>query len=246
MPTEFSAGRVLGRSLSLLFSNAGAFVLMVVLIHLPIVLLRVYLTTEAASAATRANGQAVIFSATLFLQPLATASVTYGVLRELSGKPARFADCITVGLSRMFAVFLVGIVTAVLTLLGLCLVCVPGFIVSIMLFVAVPAAVVERLSVVDALRRSWSLTKSSWGSVFGVLAFIVALQLGVFGTIVVKFFDLHQSPPVEPTSRAYLITATAASIVMQAIQAITSAVAYNDLRRAREGGETSDFLSVFD
>jgi hypothetical protein len=246
MRTEFSAGRVVGRSLSLLFSNAGAFLLMVVLIHLPLVLFRIYMTTGAALPALKAKEPGIVLLVGLFLQPLAAASVTYGVIRELGGKPASFGDCITVGLSRMPMVLLVGIAAGLLTVVGLFALCVPGILAWIIFFVAAPASVVERLGVLDSLRRSEQMTRGLWWPILGVLAFNAALQLGVLGVLYVTFVDVRQSPPVAPTGRAFIFIETAASIVLSAIQAITSAVAYHDLRRAREGGQTSDFLSVFD
>jgi hypothetical protein len=246
MRTEFSAGRVVGRSLSLLFSNGGAFLLMAVLIHLPLVLFRIYMTTAAALPALKAREQGIIMLIGLVLQPLAAASVTYGVIRELSGKPAGFGDCITVGLARMFMVLLVGVVAGLITMLGLFAFCIPGILAWIIFFVATPASVVERLGVLDSLRRSEEMTRGARWPIFGVLAFNAALQVGVLGVLYLNFVDWHQNPPVAPTSRTFIVIQTAASIVLSAIQAITSAVAYNDLRRAREGGRASDFLSVFD
>ncbi|MGS4768162.1 hypothetical protein ACLGJF_19545, partial [Acinetobacter baumannii] len=83
MQTELSAGQVLGKSLALLFSNGGAFLLMTVLLHLPSILFRVYLTTESASASLRSSGPLIVLCAGLLLQPLTIASVTHGVLEEL-------------------------------------------------------------------------------------------------------------------------------------------------------------------
>lgn len=245
MPTEISAGRVLGRSLSLLFSNAGAFLMMVVLIHLPLILFRIYLTTDAASEAMKANGEAVLLSASLFLQPLATAAVTYGVLRQLAGKPATFAECVSVGLSRMFLVFLVGLVTGLITMTGLIFGCVLGILAMVVLFVVTPAAVVERLGVIDALRRSHALTKGSWWPLLGVVAFNLSLLLGVLGTLIFKYTDWSKTPPVPPTGRTYLLLETAATLVITTLQTISNAVAYHDLR-AREGGESRDILATFE
>lgn len=246
MPREFSAGRVLGRSFAILFSNGGAFLLLVVILHLPVILLRIYLTTDAATSALKDNGPAIAFSAAMFLQPLAAGAVTYGVLRQLGGKPLSFAECLSAGMSRMFVVFLVGIAAGLIALCGMFALCLPGIIALVVFFVAAPASVVEGLGVVDALRRSEELTRERWLPVFGVLAFVLALHLGVVTVLFFKFFDWHQNPPVPPTSRAYLVADIACSLVLQAIQAVVCAVAYHDLRRAREGGDARDFLSISD
>lgn len=244
MPTEFSAGRVLGRSFSLLLANGGAFLLMIVLLHLPIVLFRIYLTTASASAALQANAQFFVLCAGMLLQPLASASVTYGVLQQLRGKPVTFTACLNVGFSRMFAVFLVGIVAGLLTLLGALAFCVPGLIASTMFFVATPASVVERLDVGGALRRSHELTLGSRWGIFLLNLLIFGITLGVALGLSVAFVDLRA--PKFTESRAYLVVTLVTSLLMQALQSIAGAVTYSELRKARDGAPPPDFLSAFD
>src|SRR4051812_9037920 len=97
MPPTFSAPRVIGRSLAIVLSNAGAFVLMTMLVNAPLVVFHI---REAASLRSvdeipkrLVSWMAVDLVAGAILQPLATASVTYGVLQQLRGKPAGFGAC---------------------------------------------------------------------------------------------------------------------------------------------------------
>jgi hypothetical protein len=244
MPTEFSAGRVLGRSLSLLFSNAGAFLLMTVLLHLPTILFRIYLTTEAPSAGMRESAPLIAACGELILQPLTTASVTYGALQQLRGKPATFLGCLSVGFSRMRSVLLVGLVAGLITVVGLMALCLPGLVAWTIFFVAAPASVVERLNVSDALRRSHDLTLGSRWSIFWLNLRIVAIGLSITMALALAFVDFTAPNPLQ--TRAYLVVGLTTSLLMEAVQAIAAAVSYAELRRLREGAEPNDFLSAFD
>src|SRR4029079_3835459 len=146
MQPPFSAGRVLGRSIPIVLSNAGAFVLMTILVNAPVILFGVWearpphIATEPAKPSIR---QAVLFSGQIIAAALASGAVTFGALQQLREKPTGFSDCFRFGLARMPAVIGVSLATGFLELLGWVLCCAPGLVAASVLFVAVPAAVVE-------------------------------------------------------------------------------------------------------
>ena len=70
--------------------------------------------------------------------------MTYGVFQYLRGKKAAMGNCLSVGLSRMFPVIGVAILSGLMIFGGLILLVIPGLIFMTMVYVAVPTAIVER------------------------------------------------------------------------------------------------------
>ena len=79
------------------------------------------------------------------LSLLLTATVIYGTFCQLRGEPSSVGRSIGVGLRRLLPVLGVGLLTAVIILLGFVALIVPGFILYCMLFAAIPVAVQRHL-----------------------------------------------------------------------------------------------------
>ena len=123
-------------------------------------------------------------------------------------------------------------------LAGLVLV-IPAFIVMAMLYVAMPACVVERLGPIKSTGRSAQLTKGYRWRVFGLLFVIIVVGAIIQGLL------------------AGLVSAMAGRVVAQLVVLVWNAVfgafnatvvvvAYRDLRVAKEGVDTDQIASVFD
>ena len=111
------------------------------------------------------------------------AGLTYGVVRHLRGGPAGFAQTFFESIRRLLPVALIAIVVGIATVVGFALLIVPGVIIGLMLWVAVPAAAVERNGL-GALRRSRELTQGYKGQLFGL-----ALLLGVCEYVALSLVD---------------------------------------------------------
>src|SRR5205814_4533453 len=85
---------------------------------------------------------------------IAQAALVYGALEELRGKNFTIADAFSKGFRRFWPVLGVAIVSGVIIFVGLVALLVPGLIALCMLYVAVPACVVEEWGVVQSLTRS--------------------------------------------------------------------------------------------
>src|SRR5689334_1030620 len=98
MSQKFDIGQVLAKSFSTLSANLGAFLLLTAMIFSPMVLYAVYMsntiTLDAEGLAYFAIHAWIQRGFELFLGPLATAAVTYGVFRSLRGQPASFSECL--------------------------------------------------------------------------------------------------------------------------------------------------------
>jgi hypothetical protein len=126
----------------------------------------------------------------------------------------------------------------------------------LMWFVATPACVVERLGPFRSLGRSRALTAAHRWRIFGLVIAIVIPALIVSGVIeavmaslgigvnlrIGVFFDLTRS--------VHSIAAEVVSLIWTAVwtafYAIVVAVAYHDLRVAKEGLDTEQIAAVFE
>ncbi len=260
---RFSVGDVLTRSFSILGRNFLPFCLLIGIIQLPVILLTAYFAVAAVDFTEKSQGiysddytgsmdallrfgsvGGLVLVAALLLQPLSTASVTYGVLQQLRGRPASLGDCVRVGMSRMLAVLGVAIVAGTLMFFGFLACVIPGLFFMTAYYVATPAAVVERLGVSQAMSRSWQLTEGLRWSVFGLIFALTAL-----GGMVESVVSIP-TQSMEPTGVTQtVIISLVGSIVgvgVDALRAVACAVAYHDLRTEREGVTSQDLARVFD
>ena len=128
------------------------------------------------------------------------------------------------------------VVAVVATLAAAILLIVPAFIVATMLWVAVPAAVVERPGVFRSLSRSAFLTKGHRWQIFGVILLIGIGGLAI-GYFVERVFGL---------GALGAILSWAVSAVVSAFAASVTAVGYSALRLAKEGVGIEEIAGVFD
>jgi hypothetical protein len=176
-------------------------------------------------------------------------------------------------LSRTFSIWAKNLVPfAILALIiespisiGTRLLVIPGLIAMCVFYVAIPAAVVERLGVGAAIGRSASLTKGVRGAIFG-LAFILGLVAG--GVILAMMFllpilDLARAQRLELGAegpdgvadfvrdaiyRLRLRTALSqvAGAILGLLTSIASVIVYYDLRSQKEQIDIERIAAVFD
>jgi hypothetical protein len=233
-----SAGAVIGRSFSLWARHLPSYAGVAVLIGAPVlVLVAVAGPFEPTSSADRLT--------TLLgnlLGTIATGPITVGVLRGLRGERVRIAEMLRSGLARIGVVVFTSIGVGLLVLLGTLLLVVPGIVAAVGLWVAVPAAVVEReLGSTGALRRSWRLTEGTRLAIFLVA---LVMWLTVLGGLSLAVAVASAAGGVLPATAA--LGTEIVSMVLTSLLATSSAVAYHDLRVAREGVATADLVKVFE
>jgi hypothetical protein len=126
----------------------------------------------------------------------------------------------------------------------------------LMWFVAMPACVLERLGPVRSMGRSRALTKGRRWKIFGLILVILIPALivaGVITAVMAKlgigvnlrigvFFDLNRTPNTVAAEVVSLIW----TAIWTAFYAILVAVAYHDLRVAKEGVDTEQIAAVFE
>lgn len=163
--------------------------------------------------------------------------VAYLVVRALRSNPPTLRQALWHGLRAIPRVLVVGLLVTLAIAFAMLLFIIPGIIVALMLWVAIPAAVVER-RYGSALRRSYDLTFGHKVPIFGLAILIGVFQVAC--TLVLPAMASDLVPRFAPLIDA-VITAVTASI-----GAVVYAVCYHDLRVLKEGGGSSAVARVFE
>jgi len=254
----FSAGSVLARGFTIFFKNFIPFSVLALIVHSPVILYAAVVGSDPSLPAIKTYA-AVAGIGGLLLTAITVGAVTYGVFQQLRGSRPSIGQCIAAGLGRVVSVIGVSILTA-LALLGAALipaviagmlamlspilaviiVALPALLVLTVLWVAVPATVVERIGAMAALNRSSALTRGRRWSVFLVLFVLAVITQGT--TLLVTL--------VGQSGEVSVMTLLVGSQIIGAIEgglmAVTTAVGYHDLRVSHEGIATEDLAKVFD
>ena len=243
---EFRVSRVLGRSFSIVGRNVVSFGLVALLLMVPTLLIDLF-----EQAGVEDHGEQAAFDVTneflalgmlgvvvyLLCWLLITAALVYGTFQELRGQHASVVASLSRGLARMFPVIGVAIVQWVVIMVGWLFFVAPGIVVAMVLWVAIPVAVVEQAGVIASLKRSAFLTKGYRWKLLGISILILVGQ-SILTTA------------VEAIIGAELISTWVASWVIGAaaavIWAVVGSVAYHDLRAAKEGVSVTEIARVFD
>lgn len=233
----FSAGGVIGRSLGVWFRNFLPFSIVTLVVHAPVFVLAAIAPPEAGSG-WRLADQLLTGLAGL----VATGALAYGVLESLRGGRAGLGTLFAVGFRKLGWVFLTSLGVGLWVLLGTILLVVPGIVWYCALYVAVPAVVVEPgIGASGALARSRELTKGRRWAVLAVVlvVFVVSIATGMLaGGLAATASGLPHPIPA--------LVVTALTALVSSAGACAAAVAYHDLRVAKEGVATADLVKIFE
>jgi hypothetical protein len=236
---SFSVGGVLSRSFSIWLKNLLPFFVLSAIINAPALLFVYLLQTGAITMSNLLVAGLLAGVLAMVFGLIGTGAMTYGVFEQLRGGHASIGKCISVGFSRLFPILGVGLLAGLCLLLGFVALIVPFFILMCMFYVAVPAAVVERPGITGALKRSAELTSGYKWSIFGII-----FLLGVINKVSNKIIESIFSGSGDVGAFALVTLAVAA--FLGALGSVASAVAYHDLRVAKEGVATEELARVFD
>lgn len=255
----FEIGKVFGTSLSVWAKNLFAFVLLSLVVFLPYAVYQYWLQHEAAGnreLEQLGNNLDTLISRVLGM--LVAAPLIGAVFAQLRNRRADLGATFTSGLARIPAVIGVALLQGLIYIACFIPVViaaatgVPAFamvlgivsyvaliVASCGLYVAVPAAIVERPGIVGALSRSWRLTNGHKARIFVIfilfslltwlsVAAVTALLVTALGDDLMWLW-------------LYVVVAVIASI-----EAVFMAVIYHDLRIAVDGVDPEEIAAVFD
>ncbi|CCE02599.1 conserved membrane hypothetical protein [Bradyrhizobium sp. STM 3809] len=230
----FRVGSALSKTFSVFAARLGSFLLLALIPLTPVLALKIMASMGGPSRA--GLFELVSNIATIFLAMVAQAVTLYAAFQQMGGKSVSVVQSLSVGLGRFFPVLGVALLSGLGVGLASILFLIPGLIVLCMLYVAVPACVIEKTAVFDSINRSSDLTKGYRWQIFGLIAlvyivsFAVLILFGWFGGITtlsgVPYF--------------------AWQVVTTAFSAVLAAVVYHDLRVAKEGIDVDSLALVFD
>ena len=247
---RFTVGGVLGATFGVLFRNLGGFVILAVLINLGIYLIEGAIGADTSEPGMPAAGADLLLN--LVGYSFLSALVSFGTYRDLRGDRAPLGQVVSRGFRVLLPVIGVSIVVTIAYLVGFFLLIVPGIVAIVWLWVAVPAAVVERPGVFGAIRRSLELTKGERWRIFGLLVLFVASLLilmlvgGVYGMVVGMNPELTEAEMSAAIDGPMEVAGTLFGVVLSLIASISVAVSYFLLRSQKEGVAVGDLAGVFD
>jgi hypothetical protein len=248
MAREFRLGSVFRQSAQVLRENAGPFGLLCLGVNAPSVIYE--FATQGLTGIDPSTGtDSGLNLAESFFNLLAQAAITYGTLQYLRGRGVSTGDFLSRGLTQAAIAIRVALLSGLCIGLGLLALLIPGLILYVVWWVAIPIAVIERPGTIASLRRSAALTKGyRWqivGLILGFLLIAVAVLVvvAVIGAVASEMIAGYGPGPVERTRTLVLWFAIAA---MVAVQATLVAVTYYHLRVAKEGVDIDDIAAVFD
>jgi uncharacterized membrane protein len=239
---DLRVGDIVSRAFSILFKNFVPFMVLTAIVYTPIIVMTLMMVSRAEAGEIDEQG-VLIFGgsvgfATFLLNLIASAAVMYGVIQQLRGQHASMGACISVGLKRLLPVLGTGLLMGICILLGFVALIVPGIILTLMFYVAVPATVIEHQGPVEALKRSKALTDGYKGALFG-LNFLIGL-IGAGVGLVIGL--LQEALP----GTAGLIINLGSDVFFGALSAVVTAIVYHDLRAIKEGVNVDDLVRVFE
>ncbi|MCA3006922.1 MAG: hypothetical protein INH34_00955 [Phycisphaerales bacterium] len=231
VPYRLRVGDLVGRSLAVYVANLLPFLLLSAIAYAPgLLLMYVAVSSELAVVAVVAGVVSALAGQML------TGALTYAVVQKLRGESATLAEVVSVGVRSLLRVLILSIVVGICIGLGTVLFIVPGVILAMWFYVAVPAAVVERLGL-DAMGRSRTLTDGSRWPIFGAVVLIVIASGGI-GWLTTQ---LTSEAGMVRILLEYLV-----SVVIGPLGAAMAATCYFLLRVGKESVDAKQIAAVFD
>jgi len=249
---DFRIGKVFSRAWSVFSRNFVTFMVVIGVANLPSLLMPQPSPGTAASPAEILNPTFfVVLLLVIVLSTLGQAMVLYGAFQDMRGRPVSLADCLQIGLRRLFPIIGLAIIMVVALMFAAIFLIFPAVMLAMMWFVATPVCVVEQLGPFRSMGRSRELTKGRRWRLFGLVLLILipAIIVGaIFGAV--TFFMLGPNGLLTLSSVLTSWLGQLISLVWKAAWggffAAVIAVTYHDLRVAKEGLTTEQIASVFD
>jgi hypothetical protein len=237
-PLEFRIGRAMSRGFEVLFGNFFVFIAISAIAAAPLFLFTLASTIGVHS--TAASAAAIVGLLLHFvLAALCQAMIVYATFQALRGRPVRAGESMARGLQRLGAVLLTSIVTGIIVGIGTILLVIPGIIASVIMCVAIPACIVERLGPVESIERSSYLSRGYRWPIFGAF-FALGIAEIIAGALITGLTKGSELVWLDPAITAVWNT------LVTAYQTVLVAIIYHDLRVVKDGIDLEHIASVFD
>lgn len=234
---QFGFGTVISESFSVFFANLVPFCIVALILMLPLLVYNLAIGAPTGGAFT--PGRLLAYVIQSILTQLLAATISFATFQYLRGQQVSIGECLSRGLSLILPVIGVAFLAGLAVGVGTLLLIVPGIIIAVMLWVAIPVAVVERPGVIESLKRSADLTKGQRWTIFGIVI-VIGIILAVVGAI------LSAILVVAIGFTGLTISLWILNAIFGAFSATAAAVGYYFLRATKEGVDIGDIAKVFD
>lgn len=249
-PGGFRVGAVFARAFDILSRNFAKFFALTAIAYLPYLLVLLYTASTVASIQRDPGSAAPQFGSAmgaffgvmilwLVLRTISEATVIFGAFQDMRGRPFEIGESLSKGLNRFLPIIGLSFCVGIAVIVGLLLLVVPALIFSAILYVALPACVVERLGPFQSMGRSADLTKGHRWSIFGIAILLVIVN--AIANKIIQLIFLAIGGGLLGSIGSYLWLS-----VFGAFSAIVVSVAYHDLRVVKEGIDVDRIAAVFD
>jgi len=241
-------GGIIGKTFTIWWRNIVPFFLMATLIYIPLFAMGAQFHSQPRDDLGRITFSLVVWLVDFLLRPILTAAVTYAVVQHLRGVRVGIGQCLSVGFSRILPVLGVSLLVGLCVLGGFILLFVPGVIIAIIFYVAVPVAVIERPGVLNSLRRSAQLTKGYRWILFAIVL-LFTVMIGAAAMVLMLPAMVAMGAFTDPTvtqGAGWFFLQQGIGLIVTPLGAIVPAVIYHDLRVGKEGADVEELAEVFD
>jgi len=249
---RYSFGETIGKGFNLYFNNFIPIVLLSLLCQVPSVLIQrlitgsgtFYYKVGAASFYNQFRTEGLNYIAIIILSIITSHILSAFVIHLVSKNFLEDAstsrnNAITSILPLIIPLIGLSLLIGIIVLFCCIGLIIPGIIVGLGLSVAPGVLVIEKRSIMESLKRSWSLTKERKGHIFGIL-FVSGLITGV---ITLPFSFILKLLSLDTQVVTYLNYAISA--LVSPIQSCIFVVVYFNLRIEKEGFNVEHLVQQF-
>ncbi|TNE49064.1 MAG: hypothetical protein EP343_14450 [Deltaproteobacteria bacterium] len=235
---QIQGTQLLSESFSTFLSNLPAFLTINLICLSPAAFAYLYMMNSATTQREVLTATLVFAGAEIFLALIARGAMVYGTVQYMAGHEVSIGDCLARGMRMLVMVIGVSIVSGLLIFGGALLLIIPGILMALSLYVAIPVAVTENLGVMDSIRRSREMMYGSRAQVFVALFIVTFIQNFV-----------NRGVDMAIAGQGLMIIAgarIAISVVFTSVSSIMASVAYVQLREAVDDIDAEELSKVFD
>jgi hypothetical protein len=244
---DFRFSRLFGKGFELLFKRFFFFFPVSLLLLLPFLVSGVYLpvlTSGFGGPQTNWPNMLINQVIVVLCTSVMSAVLMYAIIKELQGERVGASLALRRGLRASVRASVTAVLVSMITIVGFMMLIVPSWIWGSMLWVAVPATVVERIGPTASLSRSAELTKGYRWTIFGVLVFLGVANLIIFqilGAVIGSSIRSVNEMLLHLHIYTYFLQAFEAALL-----ACMASYGYYLLVSSREGTNIDKIAAVFD
>jgi len=192
------------------------------------------------------GGAVIVGVLSIVLNFVSQGAMLYTTIEHMAGRNPTIGASLRVALDKLLPIVGASILVGLVVMGGTLLCVVPGVILAIMYYVAVPVVVAEGIHGVQAMRRSSELTQGNrWMIFFTLLIFIViAFALGMAVGVAQMPFNMMVAE-VPALAIVPLVIGFGQNILQAMLGSVLVGVIYARLRGIRDGVDVQSLANVF-